>query len=181
MPDGKATGHEKLICLGIVAGAFGVHGELKIKSFTHKPLSIGTYGMLLNAEGKGILSPKTVRMAQKFVIMRTNEITTRTQAQALKSESLHVLRAVLPELTLQSDEFYHVDLVGLIVFDTQNNRIGEVIGVYDFSGTSLLEIKPDTAAKTGTSFFHPFTKADVPALNISAQHITIRLPHSDKE
>jgi len=34
------------ICLGAIAGAFGVHGELRLKSFTATPEDIAAYGPL---------------------------------------------------------------------------------------------------------------------------------------
>ena len=40
-----------LICIGAVAGAFGVRGDVRVKSFTAQPEDIATYGALSTEDG----------------------------------------------------------------------------------------------------------------------------------
>jgi 16S rRNA processing protein RimM len=37
---------EEMICIGAIAGAFGVTGEVRLKSFCTEPTDIGSYGPL---------------------------------------------------------------------------------------------------------------------------------------
>ena len=48
---------DKYICIAAVAGAFGVKGEIKLKTFTDKPESIMSYGSLLSIDGEILLTP----------------------------------------------------------------------------------------------------------------------------
>jgi 16S rRNA processing protein RimM len=48
---------EEMICVGAIAGAFGVTGEVRLKSFCSEPSDIGTYGPLT--------SPKTAAAASR--------------------------------------------------------------------------------------------------------------------
>ena len=41
-----------LICLGAVAGAYGVCGEVRLKSFCAEPESIADYGPLVTEDGR---------------------------------------------------------------------------------------------------------------------------------
>ena len=41
-----------LICIGAVAGSFGVRGEVRLKSFCAIPEDIETYSPLQNKDGK---------------------------------------------------------------------------------------------------------------------------------
>ena len=40
-----------LICVGMIAGAFGVRGEVRVKSFCANPSDLETYAPLLTEEG----------------------------------------------------------------------------------------------------------------------------------
>ena len=49
------TGSEKRVCLAVVAGAHGVRGLVKLKSFTADPLDVGAYGDLSDEKGSKAL------------------------------------------------------------------------------------------------------------------------------
>ena len=167
------TGSSKLICVGAIAGAFGVKGEVKLKSFTDVPQDCAKYGPLSDQSGKIILTPAKHRLVKNFVAVTAPEIKTREEAEALKSTKLYVSRDVLPEP--DEDEFYFTDLVGLDVKSTEGKRVGSVIAVHEFGAGDMLEIKP----KEGASFYHPFTKIAVPKVDISAGRLIIKLIEAD--
>ena len=39
------------VCVGAIAGSFGVKGEVRLKSFCADPEAIGTYGALVSEDG----------------------------------------------------------------------------------------------------------------------------------
>ena len=41
-----------MICVGVIGGAFGVHGEVRIKSYTADPEAIEDYAPLQTEDGK---------------------------------------------------------------------------------------------------------------------------------
>ena len=41
-----------MVLVGVIVGAHGIKGEVKLKSFTSEPLSIGRYGPLQSASGQ---------------------------------------------------------------------------------------------------------------------------------
>ena len=81
------TGSSKLICVGAIAGAFGIKGEVKLKSFTDVPQDCAKYGPLSDQSGKIILTPAKHRLVKNFVAVTAPEIKTREEAEALKSTS----------------------------------------------------------------------------------------------
>jgi len=159
----------ELICVAAIAGAFGVKGEVKLKSFTEVLVDCVAYGPLLSAKGAIILSPTSHRSVKGGVAITCPEVTTREQAEALKSTKLYVPRENLPEA--EEDEFYATDLVGLEVKSTDGKRIGKIIAVQDFGAGDLLEIKP----KEGASFYHPFTLEATPKVDIKARRVVIKV------
>ena len=164
---------EPLTCVAIIVGAHGEHGAVKVKSFTQNPEDFSIYGPLLGEDGEIVLTPKNPRPINKAFTMRSPEITTREQAMALKGTQLFVPRSVLPEP--EEDDFYYADLIGLEVKSTDGKRIGTIRSVHDFGAGDMLEIQPGKSSESQTSFFHPFTKAAVPKVDIKAGRVIIHI------
>ena len=159
----------ELICVAAIAGAFGVKGEVKLKSFTDLPENCVSYGPLLSDAGQVILTPHSHRLVKGAVAIKCPEVTTREQAESLKSTKLYVPRENFPPP--EEDEYYASDLIGLEVKSTDGKRIGKIIAVEDFGAGDLLEIKP----KEGKSFYHPFTLAATPKVDIKAGRVVIKV------
>ncbi len=91
-------------------------------------------------------------------IARFAEIADRTAAEGLRGTTLAVPRDALPPL--EPGEFYHADLIGLPVVDTEGAAVGTVIAVDNFGAGDILEIeKPDRR-----TFMVPLTPAAVPEI-----------------
>lgn len=163
----------ELICVAAIAGAFGIKGEVKLKAFTDAPENCVSYGPLLSESGKVILTPTSHRLVKDAVAVTCPQVKTREQAEALKSTKLFVPRENFP--APEEDEFYASDLVGLDVKTTDGKRMGKVIDVQDFGAGDLLEIKP----KDSASFFHPFTLAAVPKVDIKAGRVVIKTEEAE--
>lgn len=164
---------EKLTCVAVIVGAHGVHGAVKVKSYTQVPEDFSAYGPLLGEDGSVVLTPRNPRPINNAFTMRSPEITTREQAMSMKGTLLYIPRDVLPEP--EEDDFYYTDLVGLEVKTTDGKRIGTVSGVHDFGAGDMLEIKPVKTAEKQASFFHPFTKVAVPKVDIKSRRVIIHI------
>jgi 16S rRNA processing protein RimM len=160
---------DKYICIAAIAGAFGVKGEIKLKTFTDKPESIMSYGSLLSIDGEILLTPQSYKSLKGGLALMCKEIVTRDQAEALKSTKLYVKRNCLPKT--EEDEFYLIDLIGMEVKTVDGKRMGSVVGTEDFGAGVLLEIKP----KDSVSFYQPFTKDAVPKIDIHLKRIVINI------
>lgn len=164
---------EPLTCVAIIIGAHGVHGAVKVKSFTENPEDFSVYGPLLGEDGTVILTPKNPRPINNAFTMRSPEIKTREQAMAMKGTQLFVPRSVFPET--EEDEFYYTDLIGLDVKSTDGKRIGKIISVEDFGAGTMLEIQPGKSSETQNSFYHPFTKIAVPKVDLKAARVVVHI------
>jgi 16S rRNA processing protein RimM len=165
--------HSELICVAAIAGAFGVKGEVKLKSFTDIAENCVSYGPLLSDSGEVILTPSSHRLVKGAVAIKCPEVKTREDAERLKSTKLYVPRESFPEP--EEDEFYASDLIGLEVKSTDGKRVGKIIAVEDFGAGDLLEIKP----KDGKSFYHPFTIAATPKVDIKAGRVVIKIEEAE--
>jgi len=162
---------DDLILVGRVAGAFGVKGEVRIASFTAEPLALVDYKTLLREDGSPGLTVLGGRVAKGGVVVRTQEIETREQAEAARGLRLYIRRAVLPA-PKDEDEFYIADLVGLSVVSPEGEPLGRVHSVRDFGAGDLLEIEPPV----GDSWWLPFTREAVPEVSITERRIVAVKP-----
>ena len=175
-----------LTCVAVIAGAHGVHGAVKVKSFTAVPADFASYGPLMNKSGEVVLIPKNPRPIGNAFTMRSEQITSREQALAMRGTELFVPRANFPEA--EEDDFYYSDLIGLEVKSTDGKRLGTVHAVHEFGAGDMLEIQPPKSAEKQASFFHPFTKAAVPKVDLKGGRIIAHIedpimgrdPHWDK-
>ncbi len=162
---------EDRVCLGVVAGAHGVRGLVKIKSFTAEPLDIGAYGPLSDAKGQRQYDPTIKGQVKETVLAAFAGVTDRDQAQALRGTRLYVARSVLPEPE-DEEEFYNADLIGLRVENNAGEELGSVKAMHNFGGGDLLEVLPPE----GKSWLLPFTKQAVPLVDIKAGRVVVDPP-----
>jgi len=159
------------ICVGAIAGSFGVQGEVRIKSFCADPSAIADYGPLFTEDGAQSYAIKLTRTVSGGLGARIAGVATKEQADALRGISLYVDRAKLPNLP--DDEFYHTDLIGLAAHDTGGALIGTVQAVHNHGAGDLLEI---AGAALKTTLLLPFTREVVPTVDLTAKRIVVDLP-----
>lgn len=165
---------KKLTCVGAVAGAHGVHGNIKVKPFTDDPGAFAEYGPLLNERGDHLFTPKNARPVGKFYSLAVTEKLTREDVEALKSTKLYVPRAALP--APDEEEFYYSDLMGLRVEDMDGADIGIIQAVHEFGAGDVLEIRPPK----GPSFYHPFTRESTPTIDLAGRRVSVRIEEADE-
>lgn len=157
---------DDLICVATISGAFGVRGEVRLKSFTATPEAIQDYNPLLTEDGSRSFEVGIIQSIKNGLTVRLSSVATKDEADALKGVNLYVPRSRLP--SLPDDEFYHADLIGLEVFDTGGTKLGTVKSVMNHGAGDLLEIHgPGLKA----SVLLPFTRAAVPTVDLTAGRV----------
>ncbi|PZQ96634.1 MAG: 16S rRNA processing protein RimM [Cereibacter sphaeroides] len=159
------------ICVGVIAGSFGVKGEVRLKSFCSTPEDIASYGPLFNEDGSRSFRVTLTRPVAGGLGARLSGISTKEEADALKGASLYVDREKLPNPG--DDEFYHADLIGLAAHDTGGKLIGTLRAVHNHGAGDLLEI---LGPGMKSALLVPFTHEAVPTIDIKAGRIIVDLP-----
>jgi 16S rRNA processing protein RimM len=152
--------------VGAIAGAFGVAGEARIKSFCAQARAIADYGPLGTEDGRQFTLRITREVKGGFAA-RVSGVATREEAEALRGTRLYAPRDRLP--TLPEDEFYHADLIGLEVVDTGGAVLGRVRAVHDFGAGDVIEVAG------ASELMLPFTRAAVPTVDLSARRLVADL------
>lgn len=163
------------ICVGAIAGAFGVRGEVRLKSFCAEAGAIASYAPLYTEDGKRSFTLKITRAIPGGLAARLSGVTTKEEADALRGTSLYADRARLP--SLPDDEFYHADLIGLAVFDAGGQPLGTVRAIYNHGAGDILEIH---APGRRTALLLPFTRAVVPTVDLTAGRIIADPPEESE-
>lgn len=159
------------LIVGALAGSFGVHGEVRLKSFCADPDAIAQYVPLTATGGRVFTRIVITGHHKNGLTARIDGIATKEEADALKGQSLTAPRARLP--SLPDDEYYHADLVGLAVHDTGGTALGRVVSVQNHGADDLLEIGGPDLKDT---VFLPFTRAAVPTVDLATGRIVADPP-----
>ncbi|MFK7941591.1 MAG: ribosome maturation factor RimM [Paracoccaceae bacterium] len=153
---------DDMVCVGAIAGAFGVRGEARIKSFCADPGALGDYAPLTAEDGRSF-DLQLGRAIKGGYAARLDGVLTREDAEALKGTRLYAPRDRLP--ALPDDEFYHADLIGLEVVDTGGEPLGKVRAVHDFGAGDVIEV-------TGKAeLMLPFTLEVVPTVDLTSRRL----------
>jgi 16S rRNA processing protein RimM len=162
---------DRLVLVARVAGAFGVKGELRIRTFTENPLSLLQYRHLQRADGSPALTLISARSFKDGVIGRAREAETKEAADALKGLDLYAPRSALPPPG--EDEFYLTDLIGLRAETPDGAALGHIKAVPNFGAGDVLEIQPPGRGK---SWLVAFTRESAPEIDITGGRIVIVRP-----
>ncbi len=155
------------VCLGVIVGAKGIAGEVRIKSFTENPADIGAYGPVESEDGTKTWTLTVVGEAKGVVIARIKSVADRTQADDMKGVKFFVARAKLPK----PDEgtYYQADLVGLKVVLTTAEELGTVVAVHNFGGGDIIEVGDGI----NETVMVPFTSAAIAEVNMKDGFIRV--------
>ena len=153
------------ICVGAIAGAFGVRGDVRLKSFCAEPADIARYAPLTTEDGARSFDVVLGKPIPNGLSARLSGVTTREAAEALRGVRLYAARGALPGLG--DDEFYHADLIGLTVLDTGGTVIGKITAIQNHGAGDLLEVQ----RKGMASALIPFTRAIVPTVDLASGRV----------
>ena len=162
------AGDERHVVVGAIAGAHGVRGDVRVKSFTSEPKACFAYGPLLDADGRIIVEANSVRAAKNHFIVAPKVPREKEEWDAMKGVLLHVPRTAFPQTT--EDEFYITDLVGLDVYTGGDKAVGTVKAVQNFGAGDIVEISLN---EHDGSVLVPFTRIDVPRVDLETGRIVV--------
>jgi 16S rRNA processing protein RimM len=152
------------ILVGVIIGAHGIRGEVKLKSFTADPRAIATYGQLVSAKGEIFEITRLKLQVEDFICTLKNVID-RNKAEILKGTELFITRAQLPK-----DELYLHDLIGAQIFN-DDVALGTIIGFENFGAGDLMDVKIEGRSDT---VLIPYNEAFI--VEASKEKVIVSLP-----
>ena len=163
------------VLLAVVTAAAGLKGEVKAKLFTAAPDALPRYGVLHTKDGRKLKITAFRPAKEGEAVIAFEGVADRNAAEALKGTELFVAREALPKPA--EDEFYHADLIGLEVRDSEGRMLGKVIGLHNFGASDVLEF----ARSDGDTVHIAFTRETVPVIQVSEGFIIVAVPEDDED
>lgn len=161
---------KKRICIGAFAGAHGVRGEAKVKTFTETEDGVARYGAAESEDGKRRFTLKFIRVLKPgLALVSAPEIESREDAAALAGTRLYVGRDRLPPP--DRDEFYVEDLIGLEAEDDAGASLGRVVAAYNFGAGDVIELSGVPGVRPPAMI--PLTREAVPKVDIAGGRIIV--------
>ncbi len=160
----------KYISVGKILNFHGIQGEAKVGySKNQQDFFCSLKEVFVLSEHEYIpLKIKSCRLNKSFAIVKFEGINSINDILPYKNSLLFVPEETIRE-SLDEDEFLIDELVGLEVFDTNDRKIGFIIGVSNNGATDLLSVK----TKSKKVSLVPFVKAIVTHVSIKDKKVVI--------
>ncbi len=161
VPDGR-------IVIGRVGAAHGIHGDLRIIPLTDFPERFSALREVM--VGDELLHVAHVKPQGKNFLMRFREYTVREEAQRLTGRLLTVARE--EAAPLDEGEYYVFDIIGLTVYDEEDNELGSVENVLRTGSNDVYAVR----SEDGRELLIPALRAVVQSIDVPSGRMTVRLP-----
>jgi len=130
------------ITIGKIGSTYGVHGWLKIHAFTEFSASILDYQPWFienKKNGWEALQIEDARAHGNTIIVKLADFNTPEAARLLTGIEIAIKRTQLP--TLEKNEYYWSDLIGLTVINKNGEVLGKVIYLMATGSNDVLIVK----------------------------------------
>lgn len=160
--------NDPFIPLGVISGAHGIKGAVKLRPFTSETSNPLAYA--LQDQNGTAWKLKQIGSAKGQLICTIEGISDRNAAEKLKGTLLGTARSALPE-PQDDGEFYIEDLIGMNVCLEGGEAYGTVKAVHNFGAGDIIEV----SGTNGDEMFS-FDERTFPELNIAQRTLTLSPP-----
>jgi len=164
---------ESYVRVGRVKDAHGVKGEIFITLFAGEAAWLDKLNELnlVNADGTAsrVFSIKSVRFHKNGLIVKTNEIRDRNEAETLKGWLFEIPPDFL--VSEKGESIYLREIQGFRVFVKDKGEVGTIEGFTTNNAQDLLVVKTDKG-----EFEIPFVEPFVEKMDFDARELHLDLP-----
>ncbi len=160
------------ILVGHVRGPFGIQGWIDVWPYSADPVGLLTAKTWWSEESGGVaLVVEQVRRQGDHLVAAVEQVSSRNQAELLKSRKLWIDASVLPEP--QDGEFYWIDLIGCEVVNLTGQSLGWVAEVMDNGAHGVLVVRKPGQQEVLREYLIPFVEVFVKQVDLSGRHIQV--------
>jgi 16S rRNA processing protein RimM len=156
--------------IGTIVGPQGIRGQFKVKPFTATPQSLSAYGPVTTDNSQQLMLQIISVNAKGLAIVRAKGVDTREAAEALRGVTLYVVRESLPDP--EDGEFYHADLLGMMVKGQDGAQLGNLVAIHDFGAGEIAELAP----RKGPTIMVPFGGERLITVDMVAKELCLSVP-----
>jgi len=159
-----------LISIGKILNFHGIKGEVKVGYTAGREdlvKSLKSVFVSVSDERK-LLTVESVRFHKQFALIKFKEINSVNDAEIYKGKDISVDRSEISKF-LSENEYLISDLIGKVVYSSDDEKIGVISDVGSNNAGELLQIKD----YNGNLHLVPFVKEIVPVVDIEKGYIVI--------
>lgn len=170
---------EDAVEVGRIIDAYGVKGWIKVQPYSAAAQALfSSRRWFLRtpdlADRRASALPGVLRITEareqgELVVAAAQELPDREAAESLRGARVFVSRASFP--SVDPNEFYWVDLIGLAVINRAGEALGSVAGLIDTGAHSVLRVSREDSE--GEERLIPFVAAYIDAVDLPARRITV--------
>jgi 16S rRNA processing protein RimM len=165
---------DNLLIIGEITGTHGVRGEISVFPLTDDIARFQNLKECILTDKAGNVIREVncigVKYAKNRPVLKLKEISDMDAAALLKGKNLCVTRqnaVALPENT-----YFICDIVGCVVFDVNNTRLGEITDVITTGANDVYVVK-----RTGKKdLLFPAIRKVVKSVDIAGKAVVVELP-----
>ena len=165
-PSVPDASNERIV-IGRVGATHGIRGELRVIPLTDFPERFAKLREVM--VGDELLHIESVKPQGKNFLMRFREYAVREDAQRLTGRLLTVARA--EAAPLDEGEYYVFDIVGLTVYDEEDNELGTVENVLRTGSNDVYAVR----SEDGREILIPALRKVVRTIDVPNGRMTVRL------
>ncbi len=132
------------ISVGKIASTYGIHGHLKVKSYTESGPSILDYQPWYLTYGPHVREVVKIEAGKKHgesIIVKIPGFNTPESARLFTGALIEVKRETLPALS--NNHYYWSDLIGLSVMTIHGESLGQVAYLIETGANDVLVVKAE--------------------------------------
>lgn len=162
---------EQLLKVGAITSTHGIKGEVKVFPTTDDVRRFKKCKELILDTGKEkkTLEIENVKFFKQFVILKFKGYDTINDIEGYKGKELYVTRA--NAVALKKDEYFIADLIGIEVFDEEENRIGRLTDVIETGANDVYSVETEE----GKEILLPAIKDCILEVDIEARKMRVHL------
>lgn len=163
---------DELLLAGKIVGPHGIKGEVKVQTYVDETLHFRPGKQVLMELPGGGERALTVSRAQAYkniVRVGFESVSNRDDAEALTGGRLFLQRADLP--APESDAWYWCDLIGLDVYDTDENYVGRVASMIETGSNDVFVVE-----NKGSEVLIPAISSVVIDIDLESSRMRVQLP-----
>jgi len=162
--------------IGVITGAFGVRGEIKVFPTTDDPSRFGLLDeIFVETHGKGLVcyAIEKWRPHKNQLVLTLAGLDDADMARAMEGLSIKIP----PDkaLPLEDGQYFHRDLLDMRVFDEGGNELGVLTKIMVTGANDVYVIALVNAEKKGAELLLPAIKQCIIAVDVEQKRMTVRV------
>jgi 16S rRNA processing protein RimM len=163
------SGEPAFLAVGKLRHAHGVHGEMLMEILTDFPDRLQPGTILYLESGVGQLSLTKIRKHGQGLLLTFEGYTSPELVSQFRNQTLFVRTDDLPPLA--EGEYYHHQLVGLMVVSDVGKTIGKVTEILETGASAVLVVRPES----GADILVPMVDAFIGEIDLARRELTVHL------